>query len=204
MPPKRKKTPQCEVCLDQNFKYTCPQCQIVYCSLVCYRKHKELSCKPGRNVDNVVTNSNESQDANERGSTEEPVLDDPVVLRPLTSLNWPYVPEESAFPDPLKRDDPKVLNLSQYEAIATSPSIRKILAEHKNLPNLLTSIDKLRGPEREDALQRALGVTAPEIDDQLRHPELNEDVLALRQLAEAIEASVRGGNETALGLSWGD
>ena len=68
----------------------------------------------------------------------------------------------------------------------------------------MESIDKLRGPEREDALQRALGVTAPEIDDQLRPPQLSEDVLALRELAEAIEASVRGGNEAALGLNWGD
>ena len=41
-------------------------------------------------------------------------------LRPLTSLKWPYVPEESAYPDPLKRDDPKVIQLSQYEAIGDS------------------------------------------------------------------------------------
>jgi len=68
----------------------------------------------------------------------------------------------------------------------------------------LTSIDELRGPEREDTLQRALGITAPEIDDQLRPPQLSEDVLALRELAEAIEASVRGGNQAALGLNWGD
>jgi hypothetical protein len=88
--------------------------------------------------------------------------------------------------------------------LATSPAVRKILAEHENLPELLTSIDKLRGPEREDALQRALGVTAPEIDDQLRRSEPSEDVLALRALAEAIEAAIRGGNESALGLNWGD
>lgn len=69
---------------------------------------------------------------------------------------------------------------------------------------LLQSIDKLRGPEREDALQRALGVTAPEIDDQLRRPNLSEDISALRQLAEAIEDAVRGGDESALGLNWGD
>ena len=40
-------------------------------------------------------------------------------LRSLTSLTWPYVPEESAYPDPLKRDDPKPLQLDQYEAIGT-------------------------------------------------------------------------------------
>lgn len=45
-----------------------------------------------------------------------------VPLRPLTSLKWPYVPEESTYPDPLKRDDPKPLQTAQYEAIG-SPSL---------------------------------------------------------------------------------
>lgn len=40
-------------------------------------------------------------------------------MKTLTSLKWPYVPEESAFPDPLKRDDPKPLQLPQYEAIGS-------------------------------------------------------------------------------------
>lgn len=44
-------------------------------------------------------------------------------LRPLTSLNWPYVPDDSAYPDPLKRDDPKPLQLNQYEAIGAFASI---------------------------------------------------------------------------------
>ena len=68
----------------------------------------------------------------------------------------------------------------------------------------MTSIDRLRGPERGQALQRALGVTPPEIDDQLRPPQLSDDVLALRELAEAIEAAVRGGDQSALGLNWGE
>lgn len=50
-------------------------------------------------------------------------LEEKVQLRPLTSLNWPYVPEESAYPDPLKRDDPKPLQLNQYEAIGAFASI---------------------------------------------------------------------------------
>ena len=43
-----------------------------------------------------------------------------VPLRPLTSLKWPYVPDENAYPDPLKRDDPKPLQTAQYEAIGSS------------------------------------------------------------------------------------
>jgi len=140
-------------------------------------------------------------------STEPPLADeDAPPLRPLTSLKWPYVPEESAYPDPLKRDDPKPLQTHQYEAIATSPTIRTTLAAHPNLPALLTSIDKLRGPDREHALQRALGVTAPDIASTHGNGagELSEDVLALRALAEAVEAAVRGGKEGALGLDWGE
>lgn len=49
-------------------------------------------------------------------------------LRSLASLNWPYVPEESAYPDPLKRDDPKPLQLPQYEAIGIRPHVALILA----------------------------------------------------------------------------
>jgi len=82
-----------------------------------------------------------------------------------------------------------------------------VLATHPRLPTLLTSIDKLRGPEREDALQRILGVNI----QQLRSPggnkislELDEDTNALRQLAEAVEAAVRGGKAGILGLDWGE
>lgn len=106
-------------------------------------------------------------------------------LRPLASLQWPYVPDTSAYPDPLKRDDPQPLSLAQYEAIgmhlrfirvsllfffpsltrctitlrtATSPAIRTALHSHPRLPTLLTALDALRGRAREAALERVLGV----------------------------------------------
>jgi len=128
-------------------------------------------------------------------------------LRSLTSLRWPYVPEESAYPDPLKRDDPKPLQLSEYEAIATSSAIRQVLGSHPSLCGLLTSIDTLRGPDREDALQRALGVNVEQLRDPSGtkvSPEFDEDVIALRKLAEAVETAVRGGKEGVLGLDWGE
>lgn len=59
------------------------------------------------------------------GESNHDILDEnpeSTPLRPLTSLKWPYAPEESAFPDPLKRDDPKSLQLAQYEAIGKSLS----------------------------------------------------------------------------------
>ena len=47
-------------------------------------------------------------------------------LRSLASLKWPYVPEESAYPDPLKRDDPKPLQIPQYEAIGVLMNAREL------------------------------------------------------------------------------
>ncbi|KAI0081990.1 hypothetical protein K474DRAFT_1586794 [Panus rudis PR-1116 ss-1] len=123
-------------------------------------------------------------------------------LRPLTSLKWPYIPEESAYEDPLKRDDPKPLQLHQYESIATSPAIREVIAANPRLRDILRSIDQLHGEDRQEALQRALGVSSADV----RPPGIpdEEDIQALRRLAEAVEAAVRGGKHDVLGLDWGD
>ncbi|KAF9818134.1 hypothetical protein IEO21_02976 [Rhodonia placenta] len=139
----------------------------------------------------------ELNEASVQSSSEQPQPE----LRPLTSLRWPYVPEESAYPDPLKRDDPKPLQIPQYETIATSPAIRRALVSNPQLPTLLRSLDRLRGPEREEALERALGI-APADRQAPAQPE--EDTRALRVLAEAVEAAVRGGKQDVLGLDWGD
>ncbi|KAK7692176.1 hypothetical protein QCA50_003797 [Cerrena zonata] len=158
---------------------------------------------------NAQLTETESLTASEEIDTEPPPL------RPLTSLKWPYVEEESAFPDPLKRDDPKPLQLHQYEAIATSPAIRDILSTNPNLRDVLRNIDQLRGEDRQDALQKALGVSVSDT----KTPEIRigsvgnvgsvrganeDDVKALRRLAEAVEGVVRGGKEGTLGLDWGD
>ncbi|KDQ55713.1 hypothetical protein JAAARDRAFT_37133 [Jaapia argillacea MUCL 33604] len=187
---------------------------IVYCSVGCFKSHKERICvqqvgvsssisdAPAPPLEVPVEESIKPTDSSELlPSTSNPPL------RRLTSLNWPYVPEESAYPDPLKRNDPKPLQLRQYEAIATSPAIRKALLSHPSLPTLLRSIDSLRGADREDALQRALGVS--NADDLVggRKKEMSreeeEERDALRALAEAVEGAVRGGKE-GLGLDWGD
>lgn len=72
-------------------------------------------------------------------------------------------------------------------------------------------MDKLRGNDRDEALQRALGVLLSGDKGIVDDPELTvaeEDVQALRRLAEAIESAVRGGSQSqsqaALGLDWGE
>ncbi|KAF9449186.1 hypothetical protein P691DRAFT_728376 [Macrolepiota fuliginosa MF-IS2] len=190
----------CQVCTTNSSKYTCSKCYVAYCSVPCYKQHQ-----PCTNAESTELTETKARDV-PVGLPSQPSLGPGTCenLRPLTSLKWPYAPEESAYPDPLKRDDPKDLQLRQYEAIATSPKIREVLSKHENLPALLTSVDKLRGIEREQALHKALGVTPPDIDGWRKPTELSEDVLALRELAEVVEAAIRGGNESALGLNWGE
>ncbi|KAH8993423.1 hypothetical protein EDB92DRAFT_401398 [Lactarius akahatsu] len=200
---------QCRICNEKESKYTCSSCLVEYCSVGCYKRHKETSCSP--------SSSNGMEPGSttpELGGHSRPHLphDDEIrreiPLRPLTSLKWPYVPEESTYPDPLKRDDPKPLQTKQYESIATSPAVRAALEGHPGLKELLRTIDRLRGPAREEALQAGLGVSRSQVNgrdaenaEQMRIGE--EERRAMRELAEAIEMAVRG-NESILGLDWGD
>ncbi|KAI0745273.1 hypothetical protein C8Q76DRAFT_789679 [Earliella scabrosa] len=215
-PPKRA---SCQVCVSTESKYTCAKCSILYCSVACYKKHKE-SCGGPRTTSSTpktsvlepgVTDDSSSEVLAGPSSTSPEKREKPLSeeqeppLRPLASLRWPYVPEESAYPDPLKRDDPKPLQISQYEAIATSPTIRRVLASNPRLREIVRSIDTLRGEDRELALQEVLGVGGSRTQAlaSLGHAS-PEDRDALRQLAEAVEAAVRGGKQDTLGLDWGD
>ncbi|GMH25857.1 hypothetical protein Nepgr_027700 [Nepenthes gracilis] len=35
---------ECQVCTEAKSKYKCPSCRIPYCSLACFKKHKETPC----------------------------------------------------------------------------------------------------------------------------------------------------------------
>ncbi|TRM65596.1 hypothetical protein BD626DRAFT_398952 [Schizophyllum amplum] len=164
---------KCQVCNETESKYTCSVCSIVYCSVPCYKQHKGII-----------------------------PLQDEKPLKALTSLRWPYVPEESAYPDPLTRDDPKPLSLPQYEAIATSKPLRALMTEHPELRDTLKGIDELRGQGRVDALHRALRLN--QANNGGRTEEVGEDVLLLRQFAQAVEDAIRGDKQDGLRLQWGE
>lgn len=60
----------------------------------------------------------------------------------------------------------------------------------------------MRGSEREEALQRALGIDSRLLKNVDAGTALDEDTRALRELAEAVEVAVRAGREDVLGLDW--
>ncbi|KAK9282347.1 hypothetical protein L1049_005264 [Liquidambar formosana] len=88
---------QCQVCNEAQSKYKCPSCLAPYCSLVCFKKHKEIPCvKPV---------------SSEEKSTTEPVLrverpyyvDEPSEV--LQKLPLESIASSSEICDALKNED---------------------------------------------------------------------------------------------------
>ncbi|KAL5631245.1 hypothetical protein ACGC1H_006931 [Rhizoctonia solani] len=214
MPPRLP--PKCQVCEIEPFKYTCPSCRVLYCSLGCYKKHKSDSeaCATASASVQAPVQLPVQEEPRPNESKNEEHLSDPKPLRTLASLKWPYVPEPPSYVDPVTKNDPKPLTLAQYEAIATSLDVRKFLTENPNMHGLLRSIDNLYGPLRQQAIEEVLGVGAgseqqhgtrvPTHDALARlrqEGDTEANTRALRQLAEAIEKAIGGGDEQR-GLAW--
>ncbi|KAG8722037.1 hypothetical protein FRC08_007806 [Ceratobasidium sp. 394] len=221
MPPR---PPKCQICDTEIFKYTCPKCSVLYCSVACYKRHKNESA--GCDTSGVSSSTQTStlppnlptpaEADSEIKPNEDEKLEDPKPLRTLASLKWPYVPEPPSFIDPVTKNDPKPLTLAQYEAIATSPDVRRVIADNPNMPNLLRSVDKLYGPLRQQTLEEMLGVgtsgdqrhgTRGQTHETLarirQDGDAESNMLALRQLSEAIEKAI-GVGSAQRGLAWED
>ncbi|XP_050085059.1 zinc finger HIT domain-containing protein 2 [Anopheles aquasalis] len=44
----------CKICADKTAKYNCPRCNILYCSVACYRSPNHLECSEGFYRENIV------------------------------------------------------------------------------------------------------------------------------------------------------
>ncbi|KAK4582669.1 hypothetical protein RGQ29_025748 [Quercus rubra] len=127
---------KCEVCNEALSKYKCPSCLVPYCSLVCFKKHKEIPCaKPV--------------------SSEEKSRISGLPLMSQVTGDLSPVPE-SLVERPLTAEQPgDVLQKLQLEAIASSSEIRDALKDG-NLQKLIYNIDG--SPDAENELDKAMGV----------------------------------------------
>ncbi|CAM8971225.1 unnamed protein product [Rhodiola kirilowii] len=145
----------CQVCNTAPSKYKCPACIIPYCSLDCFKKHKEIPCaKPVVLVEN-----------SERNNLPAVVIieDKDVVAKLEISKEKPS--EESSFvklsmfgekssPSPKVQrpyyvDDPHyVLPQTELQAIAASTDIRESL-KNEEIQQLILGIDGSQNPELE-------------------------------------------------------
>lgn len=112
---------KCGVCAEAQSKYKCPNCFIPYCSLACFRKHKEIPCgKPEPET--------EPELASEGKLASAPALH---VEKPI------YVDEPS-----------EALNQSQLESIASSTEILEAI-RNKELQKLIYNLDSSLDAENE-------------------------------------------------------
>ncbi|GMY25348.1 zinc finger HIT domain-containing protein 3 isoform X4 [Fagus crenata] len=145
---------KCEVCNEALSKYKCPSCLTPYCSLLCFKKHKEIPCaKP------VPVSSEEKPTPVPESHVERPLtIEQPVeVLQKLQLEAIGPVPE-SRIERPLTVEQPvEVLQKLQLEAIASSSEIRDALKD-ENLLKLIYNIDG--SPDAANELDKAMGVEA--------------------------------------------
>ncbi|KAG8871220.1 hypothetical protein FRC20_010835 [Serendipita sp. 405] len=213
MPPRPRIS--CQICNAAEFKYTCASCRIVYCSVPCYKKHTQTPCGPDSQAKETsnVTSAQFSEVTDPKGTSvtaeassamnepdNEELFQQPIRLRPLTSLKWPSIPPPPAIVDPLTINDPKPLQMPHYEAIATSTDIRFMLRDNPNLPVTLRHLDKLSGREREQAFEAILGVrnavqsTSLQFDkgsfSWLPKEATEDDLVVLRTFAETLGSTI--------------
>ena len=114
---------QCNVCKLTESKYRCPTCRILYCSVACYKTHKEALCKeikqPEETVCNVVTNGNSITEEVEPGELTD---------------------DESDNEDTVSQEKLSMLENSQ--------TVKDMLA-NKHLREILKNIDDQENGEKE-------------------------------------------------------
>ncbi|KAL3645068.1 hypothetical protein CASFOL_010248 [Castilleja foliolosa] len=55
----------CEVCEESQSKYKCPSCLIPYCSLACFKKHKEIPCAKSNSVKEEIIDATSGSATND-------------------------------------------------------------------------------------------------------------------------------------------
>ncbi|ESQ54360.1 hypothetical protein EUTSA_v10026155mg [Eutrema salsugineum] len=147
--------PTCEICVKVVSKYKCPSCLVPYCSLGCFKKHKETPCaKPS---------STEEKPAS---PGKEVLVDRPVHVEESSDVAGKTQLEASAATPakevmvarPINVEEEKyVVEKTQLEAIASSSEIREALKDEA-LQKLICNIDSSSNPLSE--LDQAMGVEA--------------------------------------------
>jgi hypothetical protein len=96
----------CFFCLKNFSKYTCPRCNVAYCSVSCYNSEKHLHCSEGFFKENVLG------ELSQRSKDPEDVQN---ILRMLKNLEDEAVAEEEKPEEPSLEDRLSNINLDSAE-----------------------------------------------------------------------------------------
>ncbi|XP_022572698.1 zinc finger HIT domain-containing protein 3 isoform X2 [Brassica napus] len=176
-------TQTCGICERVVSKYKCPCCLVPYCSVGCFKKHKELPCvkpssteeKPAKEVPVETTDVVEKTEAKAGGSSDASPTKEAqmAVARPVNAEEAKHVVDKTqleaigasatkevpvARPLNITAEEAKyVVDKTQLEAIASSSEIREALKD-ESLQKLITKIDSSSNPLKE--LDEAMGEEA--------------------------------------------
>ncbi|XP_042046675.1 zinc finger HIT domain-containing protein 3-like isoform X1 [Salvia splendens] len=129
---------KCQVCDDAESKYKCPTCLITYCSVACFKKHKEVPCQKTESVKEEKVSDPSSTTNNNKPTPSSTINDNQPPPNSTTNDSQPpYVDEPS-----------EVLQESQLQSVASSNEIRDLVKNEK-LQKLIHSIDCSADPESE-------------------------------------------------------
>ncbi|WRX09190.1 zinc finger protein [Theobroma cacao] len=161
---------QCQVCNQAQSKYKCPSCLVPYCSLACFKRHKETPCtKPKSTEEKSGTPCVKSESANDAETTSvkldssndagTPSLK-PESTKERSSEN--SVPQLHAFmtgqlyPKFLSYQLTDSQNLSLGPRLSASSSEVREALKDEHLQKLISDIDS--SPDAMNELDKAMGV----------------------------------------------
>ncbi|XWS31325.1 hypothetical protein CRYUN_Cryun23aG0067100 [Craigia yunnanensis] len=139
---------QCQVCNQAQSKYKCPSCLVPYCSLACFKRHKETPCvKPESTKEKSVTTNVKPESTND---VETPYV------KPESSEERSTASPGFQVERKLEVEDPnEVLQILQMQAIASSSEVREALKD-EHFQKLISDIDS--SPDAMNELDKAMGV----------------------------------------------
>ncbi|KFK29428.1 hypothetical protein AALP_AA7G133200 [Arabis alpina] len=142
----------CEICDKVVSKYKCPSCLIPYCSLACFKIHKETPCAKPSSTEEKPAASPTKEVPVERSVLVEEANDG--VEKTQLKANASSA-NEVQVARPINIEEEKyVVEKTQLEAIASYSEIREALKDEA-LKKLICSIDSSSNPIQE--LDEAMG-----------------------------------------------
>ncbi|XP_069166017.1 uncharacterized protein [Procambarus clarkii] len=135
---------KCQVCTEAVSKYKCPKCRVKYCSVVCYKTHRQDECHASSTESDIIF------EIDTQGSTSDKQIlfptDDTVMPKTLENLHVhrPAVDPwwGTTGPDG-PRDDPRVVPHTEASRVTPSvtPQVRPQSALMEDPPLRLSSVD---------------------------------------------------------------
>ncbi|KAI9352574.1 hypothetical protein BDR26DRAFT_849475, partial [Obelidium mucronatum] len=112
---------QCPICTTATVKYKCPACKTPYCSVSCFKLHKDSNCALGAPKPNAAGNKKSGQQNQSKREQSNQDLD----------------AEEAE----LKLSD------EQLQKLATNETLQNLFQTNPSLIKLLTTINNSANPE---------------------------------------------------------